>query len=181
MLYVDLLRLTVLLIAGAASVLGVVTVVAANQDASYAIVYLSGGWWVIAAVAGILLGTPARAAQAMSRPLAGARVATSLPTESAARIAFLRLWPIGAFAIVAGGLAWIWPQVTGVGAGFAILNALAWRGRERAVTAIEERDGVRFYVEPNSAFSPVKLVKTPGLGRDRVPAGHPPPPPPATG
>jgi hypothetical protein len=181
MLFVDLLRLTVLLIAGAASILGLLTVVAANQDAAYSIVYFSGGWWVVAAVAGIVLGGPGRAAQGMSRALAGARTATSLPTESAGRIAFQRLWPIGVFAIVAGGLAWVWPQVTGVGAGFAILNALAWRGRERAVTAIEERDGVRFYVEPSSAFSPVKLVRTPGLGRDRVPPGHPPPPPPATG
>jgi len=181
MLFVDLLRLTVLLIGGAASVLGLLTVVAANQDAAYSVVYFSAGWWVIAAIIGIFLGTPGRAVEAMSRPLAGAQTSTSLPRESAGRIAFQRLWPIGAFAILAGGLAWIWPQVTGVGTGFAILNALAWRRRERAVTAIEERDGVRFYVEPSSAFAPVKLVRTPGLGRDRVPAGHPPPPPPATG
>ncbi len=180
MLFVDLLRLTVLLIGAAASVLGLVTVVAANQDAAYATVYVSAGWWVVAAVAGTYLGTARRATEAMSRALAGARTQTSLPTESAGRIAFQRLWPIGAFAIVAGGLAWIWPQVTGVGAGFAILNALAWRGRERAVTAIEQRDGVRFYVEPGSAFAPVKLIRTPGLGRDRMPAGHPPPPPPAS-
>jgi hypothetical protein len=180
MLFVDLLRLTVLLIGGAASILGALTVVSANQDADYAVVYFAGGWWAVAAVAGVILGGSNRATQAMARALAGARTSTSLPTESAGRIAFQRLWPIGAFAIVAGGLAWIWPQVTGVGAGFAILNALAWRGRERAVTAIEERDGVRFYVEPSSAFSPVKLIRTPGLGRDRVPAGHPPPPPPAT-
>ncbi|HKH14666.1 MAG TPA: hypothetical protein VKA47_08440 [Solirubrobacterales bacterium] len=179
MLFVDLLRLTVLLIGGTASVLGLLTVVAANQDADYATVYLAGGWWVVAVVAGIILGSSPRATQAMGRALAGARTSTSLPIESAGRIAFQRLWPIGAFAIVAGGLAWIWPQVTGVGAGFAILNALAWRARERAVTAIEERDGVRFYVEPSSAFSPVQLVRTPGLGRDRIPAGHPPPPPPA--
>ncbi len=46
------------------------------------------------------------------------------------------------------------------------------------MTAIEERDGVRFYVEPNSALEPIKLIRTPGLGRDRMPAGHPPPPPP---
>jgi hypothetical protein len=114
----------------------------------------------------------------MSRVLAGARTATSLPTESAGRIAFLRLWPIGAFALIVGGLAWLLPQVAAVGAGFAILNALAWRNRERAVTAIEERDGVRFYVEPGSALAPIKLIRTPGLGRDRMPAGHPPPPPP---
>ena len=94
--------------------------------------------------------------------LAGARTSTCLPTESAGRIAFLRLWPIGAFALVSAGLAFICPQVAVVGAGYAILVALAWRGREHAVTAIEERDGVRFYVEPSSAFPPVKLVRTPG-------------------
>jgi len=180
MLFVDLLRLTVLLIGGAASVLGLLTVVSADQSADYAVVYFALGWWAVAVLAGIFVGGSARGAQAMSRALAGARTSTSLPIESAGRIAFQRLWPIGAFAIVAGGLAWIWPQVTAVGTGFAILNALAWRGRERAVTAIEERDGVRFYVEPSSALSPVRLVRTPGLGRDRIPAGHPPPPPPAT-
>ncbi len=181
MLFVDLLRLTVLLIGGAGSVLGLLTVVAANQNTAYSTVYISAGWWIIAAMIGIFLGSPSRAAGAMSRTLAGAQTQTALPTESAGRIAFQRLWPIGAFAIGAGALAWIWPQVTGVGAGFAILNALAWRGRERAVTAIEQRDGVRFYVEPGSAFAPVKLIRTPGLGRDRMPAGHPPPPPPAAG
>jgi hypothetical protein len=179
MLFVDLLRLTVLLIAGAASVLGLVTVIAADQNADYAVVYFSGVWWLIAAIRGISLGGSRRSGEAMGKALSAARTSTSLPTESAGRIAFQRLWPIGLFAIVAGGLAVLWPQVTGVGAGFAILNALGWRGRERAVTAIEERDGVRFYVEPSSAFSPVKLIRTPGLGRDRVPAGHPPPPPPA--
>ena len=40
-----------------------------------------------------------------------------------------------------------------------------------------DRDGVRFYVEPGSAFQPVTLVRTPGLRRDRAPGGHPPPPP----
>src|SRR4051812_18475020 len=108
MLFVDLLRLTVLLIGGAASILGLLTAVAANQDVSYSVVYISAGWWVIAAVLGIFLGTPGRAAGAMSRPLAGARTATSLPTESAGRIAFQRLWPIGAFVIIAGGLSFIW-------------------------------------------------------------------------
>jgi hypothetical protein len=180
MLFVDLLRLTVLLIGGAASILGLLTAVAANQNADYAAIYFVGGWWLIAVVAGIVLGSSGRAAQAMAGALAAARTSTLLPDQSPGRIALQRLWPIGAFTIVAGGLAWIWPQVTGVGAGFAILNALAWRGRERAVTAIEERDAVRFYVEPGSAFSPVKLIRTPGLGRDRVPPGHPPPPPPAT-
>ena len=176
MLFVDLLRLTVLLIGGSATVLGAVAVLAAKQDADNTTLIVAGAWWVVAAAVGAYLGSSTRAGEAMSRVLAGARTATSLPTESPGRIAFLRLWPIAAFALVVGGLAWLMPQVAAIGAGFAILNALAWRSRERAVTAIEERDGVRFYVEPGSALQPIKLIRTPGLGRDRIPAGHPPPP-----
>jgi hypothetical protein len=178
MLFVDLLRLTVLLIAGSATALGAVTVVAARQDGDHLTLIVAGGWWTLAAALGLYLGSSPRAGEAMAHALASARTATSLPTERPGRIALLRLWPIAAFAIVVGGLAWLFPQVAAVGAGFAILNALAWRNRERAVTAIEERDGVRFYVEPTSALEPIKLVRTPGLGRDRMPAGHPPPPPP---
>ena len=33
--------------------------------------------------------------------------------------------------------------------------------------AIEQRDGVRFYVVPNSALKPIELVRTPGLRSDR--------------
>jgi hypothetical protein len=179
MLFVDLLRITVLLIGGSATVLGAVSVLAAHQNGDDATLILAAAWWTFATVLGIFLGASLRAGEAMSRALASARTATSLPTESPGRIAFIRLWPIGAFAVIVGGVAWVWPQVATVGAGFALLNALAWRNRERAVTAIEERDGVRFYVEPSSAFQPVKLVRTPGLGRDRMPPGHPPPPPPA--
>jgi hypothetical protein len=179
MLFVDLLRLTVLLIGAAATVLGVATAVSAGQESSNATLILMAAWWTAALILGVVLGGMSRAGEAMSRALASARTATSLPTESPGRIAFLRLWPIGAFALIVGGLAWPFPQVAAVGAGFAILNALMWRNRERAVSAIEERDGVRFYVEATSALQPIKLVRTPGLGRDRMPAGHPPPPPPA--
>jgi hypothetical protein len=179
MTFSDLLRTTVLLIAGVASALGAVSVIVANQDSDSTALIVAGGWWVIAAVIGLHLGRSARAAEAMRTVLAGARTATSLPPETAGRIAFMRLWPIGLFAILSAGVAWIWPQIAVIGAGYAILVALAWRHRDAAVTAIEERDGVRFYVEPSSAFEPVRLVRTPGLGRDRSPAGHPPPPPPA--
>ena len=88
----------------------------------------------------------------------------------------MRLWPVGAFALVVGAAGWVWPQIAAIGAGFAILVALALRSREPAVAAIEERDGVRFYVEPSSAFRPVKLIRTPGLYRDRAPSAKPPPP-----
>jgi hypothetical protein len=45
--------------------------------------------------------------------------------------------------------------------------ALSWRKQERAVTAIEERDGVRYYVVPDSPFKSIELVRTPGLRRLR--------------
>ena len=181
MVFTDLLRLTVLLVAGVATLLGAIAVVAADAGDDTLTLIVGGAWWAIAFVAGLVLGRPERAAESMAPVLSGARTATSLPPESANRVALGRLWPLGVFAVLAGGLAVIWPQVAAIGAGYALLVALSWRNREAAVTGVEDRDGVRFYVEPSSAFEPVRLVRTPGLGRDRVPPGHPPPPPPATG
>jgi hypothetical protein len=31
------------------------------------------------------------------------------------------------------------------------------------VAAIEDRDGVRFYIEPTSPVSPIQLLRTPGF------------------
>jgi hypothetical protein len=178
MLYTDLLRITVLLVAAEATVLGAVSVVAANQGGDTLTLIVAGGWWIVAAVVGLILGRPERASDGMARVLSGARVSPSLPPESTLRVALIRLWPLGAFALIAGGLAWIWPQVAAIGAGYALLVALMWRNREAVVTGVEDRDGVRFYVEPSSALEPIRLVRTPGLSRDRTPPGHPPPPPP---
>jgi len=175
--FCDLLRMTVLLAAGAATVLAAVTVIAVSGGDDTLTAYVAAGWWTLALVGGIVLGRPARAAVAMSPVLAGARTATALPEiGNPTRAAMARLWPIGAFAVIAGALGFIFPGVAAVGAGFALAVALAWRAREGAVAAIEERDGVRFYVEPGSALQPVKLIRTPGLRRDRPPPGHPPPP-----
>ena len=179
MLFVDLLRVTVLLVAAVATALGAVGIVVANRDADQFALAVAGAWWLAGAAIGLYLGRPALAAQSVARVLAGARTSTSLPPDSPGRIAILRLWPVAAFAILVGGAGWVWPQVAAIGAGYAIVIALAWRGRERAVGAIEDRDGVRFYVEPSSAFAPVKLIRTPGLYRDRAPSAKPPPPPPA--
>jgi hypothetical protein len=178
MTFTDLLRLTVLLTGGVATALGAVTVIAVNRSDDTTTLIVAAAWWTVAVVAGMLLGRRQRAVEGMARVLASARTATSLPAETEVRIALGRLWPIGLFALVCGGLAVIWPQVAAIGAGYALLASLSWRFREAAVTAIEDRDGVRFYVEPTSALRPVRLVRTPGLGRDRSPAGHPPPPPP---
>ena len=179
MLFCDLLRVSSLLVAGVATALGVVTIVVANQDADEVALAVAGAWWLIGAAAGLWLG---RSGAGVGVDRAGCSQArawrpTSRPRRPA-RIAFMRLWPIGAFALLVGVAGWFWPQVAAIGAGYAILIALAWRGRERAVTAIEARDGVRFYVEPSNAFEPVRLLRTPGLYRDRAPTAKPPPPPP---
>ena len=58
------------------------------------------------------------------------------------------------------------PQIGGIAAGFAIIWALAWRRQEAAVAAIEERDGVRFYVDRTSPLSAIRLIRTPGFGGD---------------
>ena len=176
MLFVDLLRVTVLLAGGVATALAGVAVIAANQDGNETELIVAACWWVAAGAIGAYLGNERRTSAAMSRVLAGARTATALPPDPPGRIALQKLWPIGAFALVCGGTSWVLPQIPVIGAGYALGLALAWRRREAAVTAIEERDGVRFYVEPGSAMAPLRLVRTPGLGRDRAPAGHPPPP-----
>ncbi len=180
MLFSELLRITVLLVAGVATALGAISVLLIDREGpSDLALALLGGWWVVAAAIGLWLGTSARAAESLSPVLRAARTQTALPAEPEGRIAFIRLWPIGAFALICVIAGVFWPQVAAIGAGYAILIALAWRRREAAVQAIEDRDGVRFHVEPSPAHHPVKLVRTPGLYRDRSPRPKTPPPPPA--
>jgi hypothetical protein len=178
MAFVDLLRMTVLLAAGAATALAAITVISASADEDTLTLYVAAAWWIAALVGGIVLGRPARAAEAMRPALTEARMATALPAlGNPGRAALARLWPLAAFAAIAGGLGLVYSGVAAVGTGFALGAALTLRAREGAVSAIEERDGVRFYVEPGSALQPVQLIRTPGLRRDRPPPGHPPPPP----
>lgn len=179
MLFCDLMRATVLLTGALATVLGAVSVIAASAENDTTALIVAAAWWLIAAIAGVYAGRSNSAGEAMARTLAGARTMTSLPAESPARIGFSRLWPILAFGLICGGLAVLFPPVAVIGTGYAIGVALMMRRREAAVTAIEERDGVRFYVEPSGAFTPLRLIRTPGLFRDRPPAAKPPPPAPA--
>jgi hypothetical protein len=177
MAFCDLLRTTVLLAAGTATVLAAVTAIAVAGEDDTLTLIVAAVWWTIALVGGVVLGRPRRAAEAMQPLLAQARTATAMPEiGNPTRAALARLWPIGAFALIAGVLGFIFPGVAAVGTGFALGAALMWRSREGAVAAIEERDGIRFYVEPGSALQPVRLIRTPGLRRDRPPPGHPPPP-----
>ncbi len=75
-----------------------------------------------------------------------------------------RLWLLLLSTLVAVVVAFFLPQVAAVGAGFAMLWSLAWRRQHRAVEAVEERDGVRFYVERSSPLQGIRLVRTPGFG-----------------
>jgi hypothetical protein len=77
-----------------------------------------------------------------------------------------RLWPLVATTILGIGLAFFAPQIPGIAAGFAIIWALAWRRQHGAVTAIENRDGVEFYVERTPPGRPMQLVRVPGMKRD---------------
>ena len=67
MLFCDLLRITVLLVAGVATALGAVGVVVANQDADEFALDGRRGWWIVAAAIGLCAGPPARAAGERSR------------------------------------------------------------------------------------------------------------------
>ncbi len=166
--FTDLLRVTVLLVAAEATVLAAITAIAAGSSDDTTAVLVAAAWWGTALAIGLYLGRPARAADGVRDALAAARTATSLPPESPARIALARLWPIGVTALAAGVLGIFFPGVAAVGAGYALLVALAWRTREAAVLGVEQRDGVKFYVVPNSALRPIQLVRTPGLRSERV-------------
>jgi len=161
--YTNLLRASVFITAAEATALGAITALAANREGDTRIAVIAAAWWLVALGIGIYLGRPRRAADDVRDALARARTATSLPDVSPARIVLTRLWPIAVTAIMAGVLGIFFPGVAAVGAGYALIVSLAWHTREAAVLAIEQRDGVKFYVVPTSALSPIELVRTPGL------------------
>ena len=163
MRFVEFLKTTVLLSAGAATALAAVTVLAAGSSGRASLVVISVGWWIVAAVLGLRLGRRAEANPPIARLLARAKVRTMLPEHRPAATLLNRLWPLLLFTIVAGGLAFLAPQIPGIAAGFAIIWSLAWRRQHAAVAAIEERDGARFYVERTSPVQPIALERTPGF------------------
>jgi hypothetical protein len=164
--YTDLLRVTVFLCGAEATALAAIATIAAAQNDDTTTTLVAAVWWLVSLAIGLYLGRPQRAADGVRNVLAQARTATSLPPDTPARIALSRLWPIGLSALVAGALGVFFPGVAVIGAGYALLVALAWRTREAAVLGIEQRDGVKFYVLPSSALQPIQLVRSPGLMRE---------------
>jgi hypothetical protein len=171
--FVDFLRTSVLLCAASATALGTVTVLAASADADRTLVFVVAVWWVIAGVIGTRIGRHSETNSPIARLLATARTTTSLPEQRPGSTLVNRLWPLLLSTILALGLGLVAPQVPGIACGFAIAGALAWRRQESAVTAIEERDGIAYYVEPTSPVKPMRLVRAPGFRRDLAGAdGH---------
>ena len=169
MRFVDFLKATVLLSAGAATLLAAITLIALTQDVEPGAVYLSAGWWLSAAIIGVWLGRRAEANPPITRLLAGARAERSLPEQRPGMTVVNRLWPLLLSTFTAGVLGFLAPQIAAVAAGFAIIWALAWRRQHAAVAAIEERDGVRFYVEKTSPLQPMQLIRTPGFSGSFLP------------
>jgi hypothetical protein len=163
MRFPEFLRTTVLLSAAAATLLGVLTLAGANGTGNDLVVPIAAGWWVAATVIGLLLGRRAATSPPIANLLASARTQAGLPELHPGRVVLNRLWPLLICTIGAGAVGIVLPQVPAIAAGFAIIWSLAWRRQSAAVTAIEERDGARFYIEQTSPLHPIKLVRTPGF------------------
>jgi hypothetical protein len=164
--FVDFLKTTVMLSAGAATTLGVVTVAAATNKSDNRLVLFSVAWWLIAALIGGFAGRRAAVTAAIGRLLADAKAAKMMPEHRPGAVVLNRLWPLLLCTIAAGVLAFVVPQVPGIATGFAVIWALAWRRQDAAVLAIEERDGATFYVERTSPVRPMRLIRTPGFRRE---------------
>lgn len=163
MRFPEFLRSTVLLSGASASLLALLTLAGANGNGDDLLVPLAAVWWCAAIVIGVWIGRGHLTTRAIATLLASARTQSSLPEVNPARTVLNRLWPLVVCTVGAGGTAFAYPQIPAIAAGFAIIPALAWRRQSAAVTAIEERDGARFYIVHTSPLRPIKLVRTPGF------------------
>ena len=166
MRFVDLLKTTVMLSAAAATMLAIVTVIGATGDKDDTLVLIAAGWWVAASLIGVLLGRRAQITAPIGRLLADAKLATMLPEHRPGTVVINRLWPLLLSTLAAGAIGFFFPQVPAVACGFAVIWSLAWRRQDSAVLAVEERDGVTYYVERTSPIRPMQLVRTPGFRRE---------------
>lgn len=162
MRFVDLLKTTVLLSAGAATLLAALTILGASAQGNTGVALIAIAWWAAATVTGFVLGRRADAYPAITRLLAGAKASSTIPEQRPGAIVLNRLWPLLLCTVAAGALTIVAPQAPAIFAGGAIIWALYWRHQSSAVTAVELRDGVRFYVDKTSPVAPIALTRTPG-------------------
>ncbi|MDQ6835338.1 MAG: hypothetical protein M3016_04040 [Actinomycetota bacterium] len=163
MRFSEFLRTTVLLSAAAATLLAAITLAGALGGSDPLLVPVAAGWWVVSVAIGLWLGRRDGTSSPIATLLASARTRPSLPEVDPGRTLINRLWPLLVCTLGAGVVGLLLAQVTAIAAGFAIIWALAWRRQASAVTAIEERDGARFYVERTSPLRAIQLVRTPGF------------------
>jgi hypothetical protein len=168
--FVDFLRTSVLLFAGAATALAIVAIAGANANDDVAALVFAVSWWGVAAVAGLWLGRRMAPSPGIERLLASARSTNTLPEVEPGSVIFTRLWPLIVGTVATGAIAFLVPQPAAIAAGYALGVALTWRRQASAVQAIEDRDGVRFHVDKSSPFGAPKLVRTP-WARKVEPAG----------
>jgi hypothetical protein len=166
MRFTDLLKATVLICAGAASALAAVALYAADRDANTTLAFLAAGWWAVTALYGVWAGRREQTSPPIAVLLAAAKTSPALPELHPGRMLLNRLWPLLVMTVLGGALAFLFPQVPAIAAGFLLAFSLRLRRQEAAVAAIEERDGVRFYVERVSPFKPTRLLRTPGFRKN---------------
>jgi O-antigen/teichoic acid export membrane protein len=162
----DFLRTSVLLFGAAATACAIVAIAGARAKGDDSVLYLALGWWFGAAVLGVWFGRRREATEGIARLLSDARTTPLLPELEPGTVLFNRLWSFGLVTVIAGALAFLFPQVPAIWTGFTLMVGLAWRKQPSAVLAIEERDGVRFYVERVSPFKPTRLLRTPGFRKN---------------
>lgn len=163
MRFPDFLKNAVLLFAGAANALALVTVIGVGATDDRTLLYVAFGWWLAAAGVGGYLGRRPEPFAAVARLMAGARSSPALPELEPGSILLNRLWTLAAFTVVAGGLGFVLPHVPATAVGFPLLAAFALRKQAPAVEAVEQRDGVRFYLDRTGALKPTRLLRTPGF------------------
>ena len=161
----DFLRATVLLSAGAATLLAALTVIGLSREYDRTLVLFSAFWWAGSVLIGIWLGRRAEASPPIRRLLLNARSQTTLPE--------LRPGPHADQPPVAAAVRHARrrdPARVRAAGGVDRRRLLRssgrsrWRRQASAVAAIEERDGVRFYIDRTSPLQPIQLVRTPGFG-----------------
>ena len=162
----DFLRTSVLLFGAAATACAIVSIAGARAEDDTSVLYVAAAWWIAATVIGLWLGRRREATEGIARLLTDARTTPLLPELEPGTVLFNRLWSFALVTVVAGGVAFLFPQVPAIWTGFTLMVGLAWRNHANAVTAVEERDGVRFYVEHNSPFKPTQLLRTPGFRKN---------------
>ncbi len=161
--FTDFLKATVIASAAAATLLAAITVLAANTAENSNLVLFALGWWILAALFGLFIGRSPETSAAISQLLSGAKPQNLLPIQRSALTLINRLWPLFLATIAAAVVAFWAPQVAGIATGFAIIWSFAWRKQASAVEAVENRDGVRFFVDKTSPFHPIELTRSNSL------------------